>query len=209
MNFFENELQVECIVQNCPAYVHTHYSPYLLITVFFPHYLTFGLFAMSLYRQELYVLLMSFMLMINYPINVLLQHAIKDPPRFPLCYNDFGSPSFATQHLILFDVIIMTYPYFFGKLTGFKGIIILRLSTMFTLFAWIYVGANDIVELFWGAFFGLILAIMFQIMIHLLIKPNVSWILSWSFCSYLSIVDTFLLLPSSSSSSMERRRRVN
>lgn len=194
MNFLENSDQVERLVSDCPLYQHTRLSPVLLITVFFTHYLTIGLFAVSLYQHELYALLVSFALSANYGIHHVLQLIAKTAPRFVGCYTKYGAPSLVTQHLIFFDVLVMTYPFFFKRALRPKVVLLLRFSVWFVLFAWMYIGANTIDELAWGALAGLILALLFQWLVRTFVVPRArTWMLHW-IARQFHLIDTMLQL---------------
>lgn len=171
MNFLDNSAQVERLVQDCPLYQHTSLSPVLMIIIFFTHYLTIGLFAVSLYQHELYALLVSIALSANYGIHHALQHIARTDPRFVGCYTKYGAPSMVTQHLIFFDVLVMTYPYFFKRPLRTKVVVILRFSVWFILFAWVYIGANTSAELAWGALAGTVLGLLFQWAVYAFVRP--------------------------------------
>lgn len=193
MNFLENSKQVERLVADCPLYQHTKFSPALLMTVFFTHYLTIGLFAVSLYQHELYAMLISFALSVNYGIHYLLQIIARTQPRFVNCYTEYGSPSLVTQHLIFFDVLVMTYPFFFKRALRPKVVILLRFSVWFVLFAWVYIGANTIIELAWGALAGVVLALIFQLLVRMFVVPRARfWVAHWLFQQF-HIIDTLLV----------------
>lgn len=192
MNFFGNQKQLECIVDACPLYLHTEWSAYLLVTVFFPHYLTVGMLALGFYRSEIYVLLMGLALSSNYALNIGLQHLFRDESRFSDCYADFGGPSFATQQLVMFDTIIMSYPFFFHRPIRLKSIVAIRLGIVFTLFAWVYIGANTMLELLSGAAVGLAYGFAFQCTMYGVLLPNLARILSWRLCRLFEFEDTLM-----------------
>lgn len=192
MNFLDNSAQVERLVQDCPLYHHTTLSPLLLITTFFTHYLTIGFFAVSLYQHELYALLVSFALTVNFFIHHLLQLIAKTPPRFVGCYTEYGSPSLVTQHLLFFDVIVMTYPYFFKRPVRLQIILLVRFFVWFVLFAWVYIGANTTLELAWGALAGITLALLFQTFVWLFVAPYTKYWLSLWICKQVDMIDTLI-----------------
>lgn len=196
VDFIESKDQVECIVKDCPLYVHRDWSAFLLAITPFPLYLTAGLFTLSLYQQEIYVLLVSFVLTSNYVLNWALQLILNDPPRFPNCYMKFGAPSFASQHLVLIDVIVLTFPFFFWRPIQFKALVVARFLVCFTMFAWIYIGANTPWELLVGAIVGLFYGLLFQFLMRFVVASNIQWILSWRVCKLLSLMDSMMTTTS-------------
>lgn len=163
-----------------------------MMTVFFTHYLTIGLFAVSLYRHELYALLVSAALSANYGIHHALQHIARTAPRFVGCYTQYGAPSLVTQHLIFFDVLVMTYPYFFKRPLRPKVVILLRFAVWFVLFAWVYIGANTSAELAWGALAGTVLALLFQWAVYAFVTPRAKQWVEHKLLKKLCIIDTLI-----------------
>lgn len=193
MNFFGNVQQLELAVSACPLYKHTFASPILLMTIVFPHYMTFSLLAISLYRQELYVFLISISLTLSYPLNFLLQNIFRDAPRFIGCYSEFGGPSFASQQLMFLIVILASYPFFFQRPFKIKAVFVLNFVNVFILFSWVWIGANTNLELFAGSIVGTILALLFQLFVYFIVSHRVQWLLGTSILQMLGFMDTLII----------------
>ena len=126
MNFFGNLRQAELSVAGCPYYEHTTLSVVIMSVAFYPEIVQVdfflsgkksphgflskktqgAMFAISMiFHQDLYLFLLSFAMLSDFFLNYGLQRAIGAAPRFPHCYDQYGTPSFAFQHMAFIDVI--------------------------------------------------------------------------------------------------------
>lgn len=106
MNFFGNLRQAELSVAGCPYYEHTTLSVVIMSVAFYPEIVQGAMFAISMiFHQDLYLFLLSFAMLSDFFLNYGLQRAIGAAPRFPHCYDQYGTPSFAFQHMAFIDVI--------------------------------------------------------------------------------------------------------
>jgi hypothetical protein len=84
MSGFSDFQAFECVVQYCPLYNADLPFAYLTIVFdFYPVFLTFGIFLLSLNSNELYYTLVSYTLTLGTLLSMMLQTLIGVPSQFP------------------------------------------------------------------------------------------------------------------------------
>ena len=193
MNVFTNQANVERMISFCPEYQSTILSPFILSTMFFPEFITASTFALAIvYPQDIYLLFVSFMMMLNFPLNYGLQLVIGDAPRFVGCYDKFGAPSFAFQHLLLLDTLVMTYPWIYNQPMRIKPLLVSRALLQFAAFSWVYIGANTVSEILIGAGVGVAFGLIAQAFVYYALQPYANTILHFWLPRKLNVVNVFL-----------------
>lgn len=192
MSGYAEILKLECaIVGVCPLYISSPVGSILFALTFFPLFITLGLYTVSLYKNEFYLFCVSIMMTIDWLLNIFLQHIIATPSRFPGCGPEFGMPSFATQHIILFDTIFFTFLLLYKPTKNIElGAMLVKIFTIVILFGWTYIGINTKTEMIVGALIGFIEGIVFQYFIYHTVGPYLHKVLKLKPMQILGIDDT-------------------
>ena len=103
--------KLECAyVGVCPLYDETvGIGHFFILADFYPLCLTIGMYAVSIYCVEIYLFFISLVLTFDWPLNLALRYIIAQPGPFPGCGSEFEMPSFATQHIVLFDTLLTSF----------------------------------------------------------------------------------------------------
>jgi hypothetical protein len=195
MSGFWSVLRLGRIVSECPLYSDTTLDPYgimgpLMVALdFYPHLLTLTLYAITLYHNELYFLLLSICLTLDTFVSVGLQYAIGLPSRFPGCGNQYEMPSFSSQHITLFITMVLTFSSVWRRSIAARRIVLINTGMAFTQIARVYIGINRSSELFFGCMVGLIESALFQCIIYFIIYPLFDAILNTRLARFMNLED--------------------
>lgn len=164
----------DCVAEKCPLYVKTFFSPLLLIGDFFPLFLNFGLYAISLFRFEIYLFILSLSLTGNMLFNFLLSKvAIQSSNRFVDCGSLYQMPSLASDHIVYFTTAMITFIILWRHQTiSVFRIVLLQSFLLYVMCCRVYIGINWSSEIVLGALLGFGEALLFQVFFYYWIFPS-------------------------------------
>jgi len=207
MSGFGDLTTLECVVETCPLYDHDVFGAHITIALdFYPIFLTVGIYAVSLYKYELYFALVSVVLTLNWGVNYGIQRMVGPSSRFPECGSAYQMPSFSSQHIVLFETMMALFMLTWGQKLYIKLIILLRLFSFAVLVSRIYIGVNTTTQLLAGAGVGFVSAIVYHIIIYFLIYPYFTRILDFTLMRWLGLEDN---LCRKNSSKIRVKRNTN
>jgi membrane-associated phospholipid phosphatase len=192
----------------CPDY-HSVFPWSVVIAVadLFPIFLTVAFFAVGLFQNELFLLLLGGALFFDLGLNTGLRYAVAQPGRYPLCGDTYEMPSFSSEQATVFAGILFLYLAHACAQPGRVRVPLLKILFLNAFFvavvgARIYLGVNTPLQLFVGSLVGLAEACLFYaLVIRWLVWPRVPTILGWWPCRLMEVTDTLLLPPPLSPSS--------
>lgn len=163
----------DCVVANCPLFIKTDVSPIFILGDFYPLVLTVGMYAISLFRFEFYLFLVSSALAVNLFVNYLISKVIiQDSNRFLNCGSLHQMPSLSSDHAMFFTIVMITFVVMWRyPFVSSVRIVLLNVFFFFVLSSRIYFGINTSLELFVGALSGFIQAVLFQVFVYRWIFP--------------------------------------
>ena len=151
----------ECLLYNSNWIV----GPIAIAIDFYPYYLSMVLWSLTMFQYELFTALLSAALTIDFLLNLLFS-AAQSPGMFAGCGSTHETPSFATQHIFVFTIVILSLINKWNlEISPFK-ILFIQLFHSLVVASRIYIGINTAEQLFLGALVGAIEGIIFQIIIH-------------------------------------------
>ncbi len=166
----------DCVVATCPLYEKTFFSPLLFVGDFYPLALNIGMYAISLFRFEFYLFIVSLSLSANMLFNFLLSKVIiESPNRFLDCGSLHQMPSLASDHIVFFTTVMVTFVVIWrhSSISAIR-ILMLQVLLLFVLVSRVYIGINWSYELIWGALLGFAEALLFQIVFYYWIYPSLN-----------------------------------
>ena len=182
MSGFSDIYKLESIVIDvCPLFDSSISGAGLAVLLdFYPLLLTFSIFSISLYKQELYLMFVSFSLTLNWFLNYFLQNVIfLDHGAFLNCGSYHQNPSFSTQHICCLDTMLALYCVTWSRKIMYTNLFVLHLFSHMVVWARIFIGINTRTQLVVGSLVGFISGILFHLAILLIAYPNFGHILSW------------------------------
>ena len=192
MSGFGDLKALECtLIDACKLYDPNLPGAHIAIAFdYYPIFLTIGMYAISLYKYELYFAMVSVLLTINWLISYIIQRAIVgESYRFIDCGSPYQMPSFGSQHIIVFETLMILYMLTWGSKFYFKLIILLRLFTSGVLVSRIFLGINTVEQLLMGAVIGFFEGIIYHLLIYYVLFPYFSHILEWTLIQWLGLED--------------------
>lgn len=190
MSGFLDLESLECVADSCGLYNPDMWGSHIAIALdFYPIFLTFGIYVLSLYKYELYFALVSLSLTIGWIINFIIQRSLGETARFPDCGSPYQMPSFASQQIVTFETMMTLFMIVWGNRFKLKLIILLRTFTFGVLVSRIFLGINTTDQLLIGALMGFLLAILYHTIIYYIIFPYFGKILNWSLIRWLGLED--------------------
>jgi hypothetical protein len=176
----------DCVITACPLYEATAIGPVFIAIDFYPLILGIGLVAISLYRNELYLMLLGLALSLQILLNNLISGTfVKSLARFPDCGDKYEMPSLASSHATFFVVVLLTTIFLYRPATSFLRIVLLNIFILVVIISRIYIGSNTELELLIGAVVGLVEGIVFQAFMYRFIYPRMGRILAFAPLRYL------------------------
>jgi hypothetical protein len=166
-------------------------SSFLILLDFYPIGLTLGLAGIAVYKQELYLLLFSLSLSLNWLINLFFQQvAFRQEGAFPGCGSRYQMPSFSSQQIVCFQTMVAFYTIAWTRRVFYLNSLSMHCFSALVVFARTFIGINTVAQLMAGAGFGFVDGILFHCIIYFLIFPNFKAILGWRFSRWKGVVDT-------------------
>lgn len=192
MSGFLDLWSLECVVvDSCQLYNSSMWGAHIAIALdFYPLFLMIGMYTISLYKYELYFAMVSICLTLGWIINFVIQRCFGETARFPDCGSPYQTPSFASQQIVTFEVLMTLYMLTWGHKLKLKLIILMRIFTFAVLVSRIFIGINTISQLLVGALLGFLLGIFYHIVIYFIIYPHFRRILEFTVLQWFGIVDT-------------------
>lgn len=171
---------IECASEDCPLYISIYIlSPLFIAADYFPLVITLAMFAITLYHYEIYFLMISIVLTLDWGINVALQYIIKQVARYPNCGGKYEMPSFSTQHAILFMTLVITFFALWRERMSISKIFLANFLVTFVIVARVFLGINTVLQLVIGAVVGLVEGLIAQLIIFYCIYPYFDKIITW------------------------------
>lgn len=168
------------VADDCPLFVNNWFiGPIAVAVDFYPYYVTFVLWGLTLYQPELFTLLLSTTLSIDFLVNVALTYIFRIPPRNPDCGGPYEMPSFATQHIFVFTIIIILLIDLWDLHTSPWRLMMLQIFHTIVIAARVYIGINTITQLYAGALVGIIEAMIFQWIIQYIHTEKIWFLELW------------------------------
>jgi len=163
----------DCVVADCPLYRKTFFSPILLVGDFYPLVLNIGMYAISLFRFEIYLFVLSACLTGNMIINFFISKVlVESPNRFHNCGSPYQMPSLSSDHIVFFTTAMLTFVIMWRHQTiSSLRILMLEALFLFVLTSRVYIGINWPSELILGALLGFIEALIFQTVFYYWLYP--------------------------------------
>lgn len=183
---------LECAITDvCPLYDSNVWGSEVAIALdFYPLFLTLGIYIVSLYKYELYFAIVSVILTMNWGINTFLQRVVfGESARFIGCGSAYQMPSFSSQHIVLFEVLMTLYMITWGRRVFVKLTILLRLFSFAVLTARIFIGINTPQQLFMGALAGFVEGLIFHMIILYIAFPYFGDVLNLTLIRWMGLED--------------------
>jgi hypothetical protein len=193
MSGFSDLVKLQCLVaSSCPQYdAGFALAPLAVALDFYPFFLTIGIYAISLYRYELYLALVSLFLTIDWLINWLLQDVVfKQAGRWADCGYKHQMPSFAAESIMVFQTLMVLYLMTWGRRNMYQMTTLLMSFSTVVLVARIYIGINTRAQLLAGALVGIVSGALYHVLLRYLIYPYFENILSFALIKWLGFIDT-------------------
>ncbi|XP_033096931.1 dolichyldiphosphatase 1-like [Anneissia japonica] len=175
---------------------------YLSLT---PIFILVGFCAILLFRRELHTITFLAGLVLNEAVNWTAKHLIKEPRpvRGHEGFGEYGMPSSHSQFMFFFAVYIILFicirlhqptsscfiDNIWRILIGF-GVVILAIIVSYSR---IYLLYHTTSQVLCGALLGIILAIPWFFLTHVVFTPFFPWVVSWGVSEYFMIRDSTLI----------------
>lgn len=179
----------------CPEYQPSLFSELLVALNFYPIYLTVGMYAISLYHVELYLALISFALTLDWLLNWGLRSWIQQPPPTAGCGSTYEMPSFASEDIMCFTIMLVTFTLVWRLYVSPWKLCILSIVLALIIYARLDIGFNTPAQLIAGAFIGSVEGVVYQLLIYHYIYPHFNRILSWRILVLSGFDDTLCRTP--------------
>lgn len=190
MSGLDEVVKIQCAIDTvCPLYISNEWGAAMYALTFYPFLVTVSLFAMSIYINEFYLFAISIMLTVDKMINIALKEILAIESVYPGCGSKHGSPPLVTQHAILLETIFISYILIYKPSRSIILMLFVKTFSIFTIYAWIYIGFNTISQLVIGALIGFAEGICFQLFMYFLIRNYIYYLLSTRFCQFIALED--------------------
>ena len=175
----------------CPHYKQFPGSWALTALENYPFYLTIGLIAVSLYRNEKYLELVSIYLTLDWLLNYIVKDLIvKQSPPTPGCGDTYEMPSYAAEQASLFSTLMLGFAEIWGvESVGLKPMLI-SISVLVPCFARTFVGFSSVPQVIIGFQFGLVEGLFYLWITKRFLWPRFNILEKWKLMEYLEFVDT-------------------
>ena len=173
---------------DCPLYNSNGIIGPLAIAIdFYPYYITMAIWGITMFQYELFTLILSITLTLDFVANFLFSFATTYG-YYPSCGSSHEMPSFATQHIFVFTIIIISLINKWElDISPFK-LLFIQTFHFLVIASRIYIGINTIPQLFVGAFIGLAEGLIFQYTIDYIFTHKI-WFLETRIFKFVGIKD--------------------
>ncbi len=153
-----------------------HYA--LGLTHFVPIFITFIFFGISYYSGEIYFLILSFALALDYALNFILAGVLAEGAPNPLCGGTHANPSFHTEHAFFFYTYLLLSRFFFNLQMNWRDVVLLQLWVQLTWVSSVTLGYNSFEQALGGAYVGSVAAFVVQFIIYSVWRRVEPWLMT-------------------------------
>lgn len=176
----------------CPAFEVNSVSWFFVAVDFWPFFLSVGLFAVSLYSNEVYFVIVDFFLYVDMGLNYFLQYTIRHPPPTPGCGQKYEMPSYASEQAMVFAVMMIGLSLFWKPHPQPSALILLCMSVFVPCFSRIYIGEASVVQIIAGSMLGTLEGCVYLYITHAWLWPLFWKYRKSKFLSFFKLRDTSL-----------------
>ncbi|EZA49599.1 Dolichyldiphosphatase, partial [Ooceraea biroi] len=168
-----------------------------------PFIIIIGFVTLILFRRDLHTITFFSGALINYLINFVLKHTIRQsrPMKRDGLYNEYGMPSTHAQFISFFAVYATLFIYFrlnynctifekFWRTIVAIGCIIVA---VLVIYGRVYLLYHSTIQVFCGALIGIVLGTAWFVITHTFLTPFFHVVVSWRISEYLLLRDTTLI----------------
>jgi membrane-associated phospholipid phosphatase len=172
--------RIGCIVEPyCPAYVPTNIGAILVAIDLFPVWIPLFVLLISLAQSEIVLTLFSLAWFTDDYLNSGLQSLFANPPPTVGCGNTYEMPSFATEHMVMIDVmvflLVVRWKLYISEWRIFMALAFNAAAT----YARLYIGYNTPQQLYVGAVVGFGYGILWYAVIEYLARNWLDRFVRW------------------------------
>jgi hypothetical protein len=170
------------LVQNeCPIFPSGAWLSWVVVALdFYPYYLTFGMWAISFYKNELYLGFLSLALTFDIGINMFLKNVVfKMHPTFPGCGDIYEMPSFSVEQGMIFTGLLYGLIVLWSYDAPAHKIVQLHLVAIIPVYTKMYIGINTPEEIVAAVLVGCFSYQLWLILIHLFLWPYFKTMIKW------------------------------
>jgi hypothetical protein len=174
----------------CPDYTPNFIQRMLLLCRFLPLFVTAGYYGASLFRKELYILLVGIGLTLDSLLNDAYVRAFQQRGPNPGCGFNYNMPDAGTEQMFFLAMSICTYHGLWYVQVSRSNRIFVTIMPALIIAANMRLGYSSSAQCMVGAIAGTVHAMLWQLFINYVIQPHMDRILEWRICTYLGYRDT-------------------
>lgn len=190
------QLEVFVATKCMQNYDYSIWSKILVLSSYLPYAIYIGMYAIGIFlrRYQLYYMLLSIGMTIEWCICLAIQRIIKIEPHIKNCGGKYSMPSSPCQDVFFFYTMVMTYFILQRKRLGLYDGILLNLLPIMVCISRYLLGFDTIPEIFAGSLAGIFIACTWQYMIFVHIRHKTNYILSWRISRLFRLQDDYLFI---------------
>ena len=189
--------RINRVVQpECPLYEEVPLSYFLVLGDFYPIILSFGTFIWNFVKKrEAFAFAFSTVLVLDWLLNLALQAIWNQSGPFYQCGcgHHWEMPSFASQHITVFVLIVFVFAGVWGGGLSLGAIAMLSSLQFLVLFARIYIGISTSEQLLMGLLVAMAEGIVVIVLMRFLVLPYFLRLYMSALAKRLGVVDTLLI----------------